>query len=176
MWGDSMEPNLIVSFDPARYSSAKAEVESVLKELKQEAKFLKSEIDGLFKLRVKDGKKVVKDLNKKKRKLAELFESTFHWTPIEKWVKANIKDMQNVLKKYDKEIKESEKWKMDLNKRKFKKGGETVELIIKLTDVIDKPKVDLKNPDRIVKVEITGNKAGIALLNKDELFNSLKIK
>ena len=147
-----------------------------MKELKQEAKFLKSEIDGLFKLKVKDGKKAVKDLNKKQDKLAELFDKTYHWTPIEKWVKANIKDMQNALKKYDKEIKKEEKWMMDLNKRSFKKGGETVELIIKLTDVINKPKVDLKNPDRIVKVEITGNKAGLALLKKDELFNALKIK
>ncbi len=171
-----MEPNLLVSFEPSCYASAKAEVESVLKELKQEGKFLDSEIDGLFKIKIKDSKKAVKDLNKKKDELAELFEKTFHWTPIDKWVKSNIKDMQSALKKYNKEIKEKDKWMMDLNKRKFSKGGSTVDLIIKLTEFIDKPNVDLKKPDKIVKVEITGNKAGIALLNKDELFNSLKIK
>ena len=133
-------------------------------------KHLKSEIDGVFKVSIPNTKKVVKDLNKLCKKDSSLFNHTFHWVPIEKWVKANIKEMQKEIKKFNKGIKKTEKWMMDLNKRHYAKEG-TTELILKLTDVIDKPKVDLKNPQKIVKVEIIGNKAGLALLGIDELLS-----
>ena len=49
-------------------------------------------------------------------------------------------------------------------------------MIMKLTEVIDKPKVDLSNPDKIVQVEIVGKQAGISLLAKDELLEVSKLK
>jgi len=36
--------------------------------------------------------------------------------------------------------------------------------------------VDLKNPDRIIRVDIVGNDAGISLLNKDEMLNIPSLK
>ena len=68
-------------------------------------------------------------------------------------------------------IKKSEKWKMDLSKRNYEKG-KTTELILRLTDVVDKPNVDLENPEKIIKVEIVGNKAGISLLKPNELVST----
>ncbi|MBS3097593.1 hypothetical protein J4209_02235 [Candidatus Woesearchaeota archaeon] len=169
-----VEANLIVTYDPAHAGSAKEEVDRVLKEIKNEAKHLKSGIDGIFNTRVKDARKVVQSLVKLCKKKPDLFDKTFHWIPIDKWVKASIKDMQKELKKFDKAIKEKESWKMDLGKRKTDLHEK--DLIIKLTEVINKPKVDLEKPDKIVKVEIIGNKAGIALLGKDELLNIPKLK
>ena len=173
--GDTMvEANLIITYDPAHAGSAKEEVDKVLKEIKNEAKDLKSEIDGIFNTRVKDARKIVKELAKLCRKKPDLFDKTFHWIPIDKWVKASVGGMQKEIKKFDKLIKEKEKWKMDLGKRKTDKHE--ANLIIKLTEVINKPNVDLEKPDKIVKVEIIGNKAGLALLNKDELLNIPKLK
>jgi tRNA(Ser,Leu) C12 N-acetylase TAN1 len=60
---------------------------------------------------------------------------------------------------------------MDLKVRKVKEKPDEIKLILKLTEVIDRPKVDLQNPDKIIKVEVIGNKAGLALLGKDELLN-----
>ena len=168
------EANLIITYEPAHAGSAKEEVERVLKEIKQEAKHLKQDIDGIFNIRAKDARKIVRDLAKLCKKKPDLFDKTFHWIPIDKWVKASIKDMQKELKKFDKAIKEKESWKMDLGKRKTDKHEK--DLIIKLTEVINKPNVDLEKPDKIVKVEIMGNKAGLALLNKDELLNIPKLK
>ena len=162
------EANLIITYDPSHAGSAKEEVDNVLKEIKKKAKHLKSEIDGVFKVNVPNTKKVVKELNKLCKKDSSLFNHTFHWVPVDKWVKTNIKEMQKEIKKFDKGIKKTEKWMMDLNKRHYDKEG-TTELIMKLTEVIDKPKVDLKNPQKIVKVEIMGNKAGLSLLDIDEL-------
>lgn len=160
--------NLIVTFDPSHMQSAKAEVIALLKEMKEAAKILKVE-DGIAELKVKDAKKLVSSLSKMKK---TKFEYTFHWVPVDKWAKAAVSDMQKVIKDVAKDIKDSEKWKMDLSMHKTKLEGKG--LILKLTEVIAKPKVDLENPEKIVKVEIIGNKAGIALLKKGELFNSVK--
>jgi len=140
-----------------------------LKAIKQKAKFLKSETDGVFKLRVGNARKIVKSLNKLKSKKG-MFEHTFHWVPIDKWVSTNVKALQKVIKNLQKGIKKTEKWKMDLHKRHFGQMHST-ELIMKLTEVVDKPKVDLNNPQKIIEIQIMGKKAGLSLLNKDEILD-----
>ena len=167
-----VDANLLVTFDPSHAGSAKDEIDMVLKEIKKKAKHLDSEIDGLFKLNVANSKGAVKSLNKLFSKKAELFEKTCHWIPIDKWVKTSIKDMQKEIKKMQVKIKKADKWKLSLSKRRYDKHG-TMELVMKLTEVIDKPNVDLKKPKKIMQVEIIGNKAGLALLNDDEFLNTM---
>ena len=75
--------------------------------------------------------------------------------------------MQKIIKSLQKGIRKTEKWKLDLHKRHF--DMPSTDLIIKLTEAVDKPKVDLDNPQKIIEVQIMGKKAGLALLNKDEL-------
>lgn len=170
-----VDANLLVSYDPCHVGSAKEEMENILKEMKKDFKSIKSDIDGLFKLKVKEPKKLVKEISKIAKKDMSKFEKTFHWTPIDKWCKSGVKDMQAVIKKLVKDIKKTDKWKLDLSKRKYDKEG-TTELILRLTEIVDRPKVDLKNPDKIIKVEIIGNKAGLSLLGADELFSAAKLK
>ena len=158
--------NLLITHNPSRAGSAKEEVEKAFKAIKQKAKFLKSEIEGVFKLRVGNPNKTVKSLNKLKNKKS-IFEHTFHWVPIDKWTSTNIKAMQKDIKNLQKGIKKTERWKMDLHKRHF--DMPSTELIIKLTEIVDKPKVDLDNPQKIIEVQIMGKKAGLALLSKDEI-------
>ena len=58
------DANLLVTHDPSHEGSAKEVVEKALKAVKQKAKFLKSDVEGVFKLRVGNAKKTVKSLNK----------------------------------------------------------------------------------------------------------------
>lgn len=158
-----VKPNLLVTFDPMHDKSAEAEIESILKEI-DKGKILKID-EGLAELSVKDAKKAVKaiaDADSSK------FQYTFYWWPVDEWCKPGIKDMQACIKKLGKGIKQKEKWKLDLSKRKTAKKYPG-DIIIKLTKDIDQPNVDLKNPDKIIKVEITGNKAAVSVLSKDEL-------
>ena len=163
-----VEANLLVTHDPSHEGSAREAIEKALKAVKQKAKFLKSDVDGVFRLRVGNAKKTVKILNKLKKKKG-MFEHTFHWIPIDKWVATNVKAMQKEIKKLQKGIKKNEKWKMDLQKRHFEMSQ--TELILKLTEVVDRQKVDLENPQKIIEVQIIGKKAGLALLNKDEILS-----
>lgn len=168
-----VDANLLVTFDPTKVETAKKEIEERLKEVKEKPKIL-SATDGVAEIIVGNAKAAVKALTAIAKKDISKFPATFHWIPIEKWCKATIPEMQKAIKELSKDIKATEKWKMDLGKRKTELHER--DLIIKLTDVIDKPNVDLANPDKIVKVEIIGNKAGIALLAKEELLNTAKLK
>ncbi|MBI5347639.1 MAG: THUMP domain-containing protein, partial [Candidatus Aenigmarchaeota archaeon] len=94
---------------------------------------------------------------------------THRWVPIEKWVKSDMNEMTKAIAEMGKKIGRDEKWKMDFNKRQY---DAPKDIIIKLTDPIDRPHVDLKNPDKIVHVEVIGKNAGISLLNKDEVLNT----
>ena len=76
--------------------------------------------------------------------------------------------MQKAIKSLVPKIKKDEKWMMDIEKRYYDKM-DYKELILKLTDVVDREKIDLKKPKKIIKVEIVGKDAGISLLEPDEM-------
>ena len=167
------EANLLVSYEPSHSGTAKAVIENAMGKIKEKAEFLKSDVEGLFKLRVSDGKKVVSKLRKLCKKNQGLFEKTYHYMPVDSWTKAAVKDMQNTISRLQKGIKEKEKWAMKIGKRRTKLHEK--DLIMKLTAPVDKPKVDLEKPDKLIKVEIIGKKAGISLLAKDEYLDTQKI-
>ncbi len=167
-----MDANLLVTFDPTHKGKAEEEVKALLKEVGEDADFKDSPVDGLFLLKTKkDSKEVAKALGKGD---TSRFENTFHWVPIEKWCKAEINEIAKAMKEIDAKMDPEESWKMDLNKRSLE--GKTTDLIIKLTENIDKPKVDLKDPQKIIKVEVVGKEAGISLLSPDETVDVPKMK
>ena len=167
--------NLLVTYDPNHAGLAKEEIVAVLKQLKIEPEFLKSEIEGLFQIKIKEPKETIKKIVKTCKNDFSIFRMTFHWVPVDNWCKSTIEDMQKTIKKLVKDVKEKDKWKMDIAKRCYEKYN-TTELIMKLTEVVDRPKVDLKDPDKIIRVDIIGNDAGISLLNKDEMLNIPALK
>ncbi len=167
--------NLIVTFDPHHLESAKKEILYLLEEVKQKARILSAD-EGLAHIAVKDARKVVEDLEAFSRKSMDKFNHTMKWIPIDTWCKNSLKEMQNAVKKMVKGIGPEEKWKLDLRTRKLKGKQNEIKLIMDLTEVVDRKKVDLEHPEKIIKVEIIGNKAGLALLNHHHLLNLAKLR
>lgn len=164
---------MIVTYDPTHASKAKEEAEELLQDLGG-AKFQESEFEGVFLLHTKEPKKITKKLTEILKDEPYKFKYTFRWIPVDKWCSSKLLDMSQALKEIDSKIGEHESWKMDLGKRGFE--GDTIQLIMKLTESINKPNVNLKNPDKIIKIEIIGELAGISLLNPDEYLNIAKVK
>jgi len=163
-----MEANILVTFDPSHAGKAK----DVIKAMMPEAQILET-LDGAALLSAKDPKASVKRLAELCKDSPAKFEHTFHWVPVEMWCAADINDMQDAMKEIDKKIDKNKTWKLEVNKRSFRMH--MTELIEKLAEHINKPKVDLKRPEQIVHVEIVGDKAAISLLHRDEIFNVKKI-
>jgi len=164
--------NLIVTFDPTKLESAKAEIMARLAEVKETPSIIKIE-DGVAQVSVKDSKKAVSALKKIAIKNKDLFSSTFNWVPIEQWCSAKMPEMQKVVREIQKSIAEKEKWKLELGLHKTELHQR--DLIIKLTEVIDKPNVDLEKPAKIVMVEIIKNQAALSLLKPEELLQAAQL-
>ena len=113
---------------------------------------------------VSDGRKAAAKIAELCRENPELFSVTHRYTPIDKWCQSEVQTMQRMIKDLTASIGKSEKWKMGLNKRHWDKL-EGNKLIMKLTEVVDRPNVDLDNPERIIQVEIIGKEAGLSLIS-----------
>jgi len=167
--------NLIVTFDPAHDEKAREEVEGLLGVIKDKPKVLKSKVAGLLLLKVKDGRKAVKALREAAKEDPDQFAYTYHWIPIDEWVSSDLKTLKKKMKDYNKKIDPSRTWKLSVSKRKYDEY-KTPEIILALTEEIDKPKVDLKNPQQVVKVEIIGKEAGLSLLDSHEILDVAEIR
>ena len=167
--------NLIVTFDQNHAGTAENELNAVLRKIGEKPKVASSGIEGLFKAAVSDARKVVGRLRDLCRADPNLFVVTHHYIPVDLLCKSGVPEMQKNIKPLASSIEEKERWKMNISKRHWDKlGGK--ELIIKLTDVIDRENVDLNNPQKIVQVEIIGNEAGISLLEPKDLLDIVGVK
>ncbi|MEM7813838.1 MAG: THUMP domain-containing protein [Candidatus Aenigmatarchaeota archaeon] len=170
------EANLLVTYNPAHAARAEDEARTLLRSSGEDAKFLESKIEGVFLLRTKkDPREVVRQLAKFGKANPGQFVYTYRWVPIDVWVKTDVAAIGKVMKDFDKKMDPAKSWKMDLVKRHFEKASAT-DLILKLTEHISKPKVDLKNPQLIIKVEILGKKTGCSLLAADEVLDASNLR
>lgn len=169
------KPNLLVTYDPNHKGTAQAEIKEAFGRLGERYELIDTDVDGLFKLKTQDARRVVKKLTDLCRRERQILATTHHYTPIDGWCKSDIADMQRLVKGLAANIGQNERWKMGINKRHWDKLHGT-ELIMKLTEVIDRPRVDLEKPEKIVQIEIIGNEAGVALLRTDELLDVVQAK
>ncbi|MBI3190466.1 THUMP domain-containing protein [archaeon] len=164
-----MEANLIVTYNPTHAQKAEQEIKELAEQF-SDVKFLESGFEGVAMLHTAQNPKVVvKQISEIFSEEPYKFKYTFRWIPIETWCNSTMTDMSNVVKSMDAKIDQSESWKIDIGKRGFE--GNTMDIVMSLTEHINKPKVDLKNPQNIVKVEIVGDRAGLSLLKPDEYLN-----
>jgi tRNA(Ser,Leu) C12 N-acetylase TAN1 len=167
------EANLLVAFDPNHKETALNNIKKLLDGLKEKSDVIKAE-EGIAEFLVEDAKKIVRALSIIFSKEADKFLYISRWIPIDKWCKSTAEDLQKHVKEIAKGIKKEDRWKMELRARHTKEKPNESKLILKLTEVINSPKVDLQRPDKIVRVEIIGNKAGLSLLDKKEILNTAK--
>lgn len=79
--------------------------------------------------------------------------------------------MQEVVKRIDPQ----ERWRMRITKRFYDKCH-TKELIEALTQHIDRPNVDLENPEKTIRIEIIRDQAAVSLLQPGDCFSVNKGK
>ena len=167
--------NLLVSFNPNHARTAKAELIQVLQKIGESPRIAETGAEGLFKVVVSDGRKVVSRLRKLCSADPNLFTATHRFTPVDRWCKSTVSQMQKLIKSASAGIASTDKWKLGLTKRHWNKL-EGSKLIIKLTDVINHEHVDLESPQKVIQVDIIGDQAGISLLNPEDLLDAGEAK
>ncbi len=117
-----------------------------------------------------DCREVIKGLYEIYSKDSAIFRETIKWVPVDYWMKSDLQSMANCLSSISKHtITKGEKWMMVVEKRRYSRYHKA-DIIKHLADLIGE-KVDLKNPDKVVRIEIIGNNAGISVIRPNEIFS-----
>lgn len=92
--------------------------------------------------------------------------------PIEKVVPSNINEIAKWVKKKKDAILENQTFRITVEKRMTNLNRD--ELIKIIAELIDR-KVDLKNPDKILMIQILGENTGLSIINPEDIISIPKI-
>jgi len=113
-------------------------------------------------------KKVISKINIIQKKNPNFFQFILKIIPIEFICQTDTKIIEQIIKeKYKDFIDETDSFKITL-KRRHHENIERNNFIETIANVIEN-KVDLENPDKIVRIEILGNISGVSFLKKNEI-------
>jgi tRNA acetyltransferase TAN1 len=171
------KPNLLVTYEIRNRRESKEEVSRVLRKVGEEnPQFLKSQARGIFLILTSlDSREITRKLTQLCREEPGDFLNSYNYIPIDIWTSSEFEEMEESVKKLAEGIKEDETWRMTVNKRFYNKYH-TREIIEGLAKHISGGGVDLKNPQKIIQVEIIGKQAGISLLEPSDIFSVSKVK
>lgn len=170
------KPNLLITYDPQNKSSSETEARRLLDHAgSRKAKFRESGIEGLFEVSIDgDAKQAVRRLNALCMEHPGWFTHTHRWIPVENWVKSDPKHLERTVAKAAEGIRPDEQWAMKITKRHYPTPRS--ELVEDLARFVQAPRINLQNPDKILRVEIVEGHAGVSLLERGDWLNVARVK
>jgi tRNA acetyltransferase TAN1 len=100
-----------------------------------------------------------------------VFRFTIKWVPVDFWCETSLDSIKKVIdENIVNSIGESETWGMKVEKRRWQKYH-TIEIIERLASGINR-KANLSNPDKLLRVDVVGERTAISLLKPDEIFST----
>lgn len=170
------KPNLLVTHDMRSIKESREEVLRALGKVGEEnPQFLKSDARGILLIVTsKNPREITRKLTQLCKEEPENFWYTYNYVPIDVWVSSELEEIEENVKKIAENIKK-ETWRITINKR-FYDRYHTQEIIEVLAKHINGGKVDLKNPQKTIQIEIIGKQAGISLLEPGDIFSVSKTR
>lgn len=101
------------------------------------------------------------------------FRFTFKWVPVDHWVSSDLESLKEAVIKIKEEIKPNETWRLTVEKRRYT-SYHKIDIIKELAEHIE-AKVDLKNPSKILRIDIIGKYAGVSVLLPGDVFSTTKL-
>lgn len=93
--------------------------------------------------------------------------------PIQKIVESEINEIEKAISEMSGQILDDEKYRISIEKRNSNLSSK--EIITKIANQI-KNKVSLEFPDKVILIEILGNKTGVSILKKSDVLSIEKTK
>jgi len=93
--------------------------------------------------------------------------------PIQKIIESQIDEIEKTVSELSEQILDDETYRISIEKRNSDLSSK--EIITKIADKI-KNKVSLEFPDKVILIEILGNKTGISILKKSDVLSIEKTK
>jgi tRNA acetyltransferase TAN1 len=167
--------NLLVSCPWPVTWKAKREIADTLKLLGDDhPSIISTAAKGIIGVRTKlDSREIIKGLHKLLLKDPLALQHTLKWVPTDLWIHCDMNSMKKAVMDIRDKIREGERWRMTIEKRRYTQYHE-IEIIKELAELIVE-RVDLKNPDKILRIEIIGKCAAISVLTPNEIFSSARM-
>jgi len=167
--------NLLVSCSWDNYRKAKDEIIHLLKRLDDKNPYVRRTIArGIIGVKTcLNPRKVIRHLREIFNQNPFVIQHTFKWVPVDLWTPSDIDSMKEGVKQLKNRIQKGEKWRMTIEKRRYTQHHK-IEIIKEIAELINQ-KVDLKNTDKILRIDIIGKYAGISLLEPKEIFSTSKL-
>jgi len=93
--------------------------------------------------------------------------------PIQKIIESKIDEIEKVVSEMSEQILDNETYRISIEKRNSDLSSK--EIITKIANKI-KNKVSLEFPDKVILIEILGNKTGISIIKKSDVLSIEKTK
>jgi len=169
------EFNLLVSCLWGAHRRAKEEILRVLRTLDDENPLVKPTIaKGIIGVKTSlDPREVVHRLRSMFNKDPFILQQTTKWVPVDLWTHSDLNSMKDAVEVLRNKIRVGEKWRMIVEKRRYTQYHK-IKIITALAELIDE-KVDLENPDKILRVDIIGRYTGFSVLTPQDIFSVTKI-
>jgi len=167
--------NLLVSCSWDNYGKAKDEIIHLLERLDDKNPYVRrTTARGIIGVKTcLNPRKVIRHLREIFNQNPFVIQHTFKWVPVDLWTPSDIDSMKEGVKQLKNRIQKGEKWRMTIEKRRYTQHHK-IEIIKEIAELINQ-KVDLKNTDKILRIDIIGKYAGISLLEPKEIFSTSKL-
>lgn len=166
--------NLRVSHPWGAYQAARRETRDILGSFGDEnARVERTIARGIIGVKTcLDERIVIERLRRLFLKEPLVFQYTLKWVPVDLWTFSDMDSMKGGVWKLRGKIQKGERWRMTVEKRRYTKYHK-IEIIRELAELIDE-KVDLTNPDKILRVEIIGKNVALSVLTPQDIFSVAK--
>ena len=166
--------NLLVSCSWGVYGKAKKEIIHILEILGDESPLVKRTIaEGIIGVKTRlNSREVAYGLRRLFDEDPFALQYTLKWVPVDLWTLSDMDSMKEGVRKLRNKIHVGERWRMTVEKRRCSLHHK-IEVIRELANLVDE-KVDLENPQKILRVDIIGRYAGISVLTPQDVFSVAK--
>jgi len=169
------EFNLIVSCPWGSYGEAKNEIVKLLKEFGDNDPYIeKTYAKGVLGVKTSlDPREVIIRLRKMFENDMFSVQYTLKWIPVDVWTLSDIEAIKEKVQKLKSLILKGESWRMTVEKRRYTKYH-TIDIIREVAGLIEE-KVNLKNPDKVLRLDILGKYTGISVLTAHDVFSTSRL-
>jgi len=170
------EFNLLVSSSPRVSGRARREIMTRLRALGDEAPETGLNLTrGIRAVGTSlDPRQVVAELRALCVRSPGRFRFTWRWLPVDLWTGTDLESMKQGVASLRGKVRPGETWRVTLENR-TPDHVDARETIVALAALID-AKVDLSHPDKILLVEIFGDRVALAVLAPSEVFSVVKAR
>jgi tRNA acetyltransferase TAN1 len=163
--------NLLVSIGWSNFYRAQKEIRDILSAMDDDHPVIRRTIAwGIVGVQSQlDSRRIIEKLYELYNKDSSAFSYTVKWVPVDQWTSSDMSSMEQLMASLKESIAKDERWMMVVEKRRYT-CHHKADIINRLASHID-GKVDLRKPEKIVRVEIIGQNAGITILRPKEIFS-----